>query len=186
MIDYEEYENIPTQDKWMAHATMPATAFFRLWKRKFERLVWMALYNPRGSAGTAQWYSSATTPQEEEDMLASDDEFEPDGDEHEDLEEGGSESDGEDVTNDEDGQIPNEEVDELLEDAYGDEAHQRRMDLQSQENTAEHKPVNPPPSEPTDQCQPRMRSLDRKSKVSSSLPGNDMWDYCTGGWAQIS
>lgn len=39
MIDYEIYENLPTQDQWMAHATMPATAFFPLWKRKFEKLV---------------------------------------------------------------------------------------------------------------------------------------------------
>ena len=48
MIDYEEYEALPKQDKWMAHPTLLATTFFRLWKRKFEKLVWMALYNPRG------------------------------------------------------------------------------------------------------------------------------------------
>jgi hypothetical protein len=46
---------MPEQDKWMAHATMPVTAFFRRWTRKFERLIWMVLY---------------------------DDDFEPDGDEH--------------------------------------------------------------------------------------------------------
>lgn len=186
MVVYEEYENIPTPDKWMAHATMPATAFFRLWKRKFERLVWMALYNPRGSAGTAQWYVSATTRQEEEDMLASDDEFEPDRDEHGDVEEGGSESDGEDDMHDEDGQISNEEVDELMEDAYGQEAHQRQMDLQSKENTAEEKAVDLPLSEPADQHQPNIRSLDRKTKVSLSLPVKDTWQYHTGGGARLS
>ncbi len=47
MVDHEEYVKMPKQDKWMAHATMPVTAFFRFWKRKFEKLVWMALYNPR-------------------------------------------------------------------------------------------------------------------------------------------
>ena len=186
MIEYGKYENIPTQDKWMAHATMPATAFFRLWKRKFERLVWMALYNPRGSAGTAQWYSYATTLQEEEDMLASDDEFEPDQDEHGDVEGGGSESNDNDDINDEDRRIPNEEVDELMEDAYGEEAYQRQMDLQSQENTAEHKPVNLPPLEFPAQRQSHIRSLARKTKVSTSLLGNDAWQYRVGGWAQIS
>lgn len=185
MIDYEEYEDLPTQDKWMAHFTMPATAFFRLWKRKFEKLVWMALYNPRGQAGTAQWYISALTPQEEEDMLASDDEFEPDGDEHGDNK-SGSESESEIGMDDEDEQMPKEEVTQLMEDAYGDEAHQRMMDLQSEENTIEHEPVNPPPSEPADRGQPRITSMDRKSKVSPSLPGNHTWQYRTGGWVHIS
>lgn len=141
----------------------------------------MALYHPKGRSGTAQWYSSATTPQEEEDMLASDDDFEPDGDEQKDVEEGGSESDGEDDPNNGDGQIPHEEVDELMEDAYGEEAHQMKMDLQSQENTAELKPVDLPPSEPARRRHPRIESLERKTKVSPSLSGNDTQQYGIGG-----
>ena len=174
MIDYESYEDLPTQDQWMAHATMPATAFFPLWKRKFEKLVWMAIYNPQGRSGTAQWYSSTSTPQEEEDMLASDDDFEPDGDEEEDIEEVGSESDGEDDPNNGDRQIPHEEVDELMKDAYGEEALQMKKDMQSQENTAKFEPVYLPPSEPAHQRQPRIENFKRKSKVSPLLPGNDI------------
>ena len=166
MIDYEEYENIPLPEKWMAHATMPATAFFRLWKRKFEKLVWMALYDPKGSVGTAQWYVTAGTPQEEEDMLASDDEFEPDADE-----EGGSESDGEEdgnVVRDEEEKIPNEEVDELMEDAYGEEAHQKQKELQTQDDTVGQQPVDLPASELADQRNPILASLNRKTKVGPS------------------
>ena len=175
MVDYEEYERIPTQDRWMAHATMPATAFFRLWKRKFEKLVWMAVYDPRGSAGTAQWYISAATPQEEEDMLASDEEFEAAADEHGEVE---SESEGEDDDmNFEDGQISKEEVDELMEDAYGKEAQQRRMELQSQESTAGQQSVDVPVPELADQSQPLLGSLDRKTKVGPSLPANDVWRH---------
>ena len=29
-IDYEDYDNFPKLDKWMAPANTPATAFFRL------------------------------------------------------------------------------------------------------------------------------------------------------------
>ena len=186
MIDYESYENLPTQDQWMAHATMPATAFFPLWKRKFEKLVWMALYHPNGRSGTAHWYVSAWTPQEEEDMLVSDDDFELEEDEDEDVEEGGSESNGEDDTNNGDGQIPHEEVDELMEDAYGEEAHQMKMDLQSQENAAKLKPVYLPPSEPAHQRQSRYESMERKTKVSPSLSGNDTQQYGIGGRAKVS
>ncbi|KAF6235802.1 hypothetical protein HO173_005997 [Letharia columbiana] len=179
MIDYEEYENIPTQDKWMAHPTMPAAAFFRLWKQNFEKLVWMAFYNPRGSAGTAQWcISSATLQEEEEDRLASDDDFEPDADEQGDDEEGGSEPDGEDDMDDEDGLIPDEELDELMEDAYGEEAPQRRIDLQSEKNTAEYKPVDLPPpelAEPADQRLLHIMIRERKTKEVYEI-------YTRNGW----
>lgn len=173
MVDYEEFEDIPMQDQWMAHATIPAAAFFQLWKRKVEKLVWMAFYDPRGAAGTAQWYVSAATLQEEWDMLVSDDDFEPDEDENEGFGEAGSELDGEDDVIEDDGQISNEEVDQLMEDAYGEEAHQRRMELQSQEDAAETTPVVPPPSEPVVRRQPYMGRLNPKVKVISSLPGED-------------
>ena len=182
MIDYDEYENLPPQDKWMAHATMPASAFFRLWKRKFEKLVWMALYDPKGRAGTAQWYISATTPQEEEDMLASDDDFEPDEDEHGGIEEDGSESDGDNDMSDGDGQISSEEVNDLMEDAYGEEAHKRKMQLQSEESTAAYQLVNMPTSEPADRRQPLLGSLDRKTKVGPSLPVKDASRHHFGEW----
>lgn len=52
---------------------------------------------------------------------------------------------------DEDEQLPKEEVNQLIDDVYGGETHQRLLDLQSQEHTAEHKPATPPSSEPADQ-----------------------------------
>lgn len=67
-------------DKWMAHAAMDAVEFFKLWKRKFERLMWIPFYSPKGRAGTAEWYMIAQTPDEEANILNSDDEFEPDSD----------------------------------------------------------------------------------------------------------
>ena len=166
MLDYDEYVKVPTQDRWMAHATMPATAFFQLWKRKFEKLVWMVIYNPQGLAGTAQWYRTATTPQEEEDMLPSDDEFRPDGDE---WDEDGDEtdSDGKDEDNEEGGRISTEEVDELMEDAYGGEAKQRRPDTQSPENTTEHEEVGMSDSAPASQGQPLIASLHPEVQVCS-------------------
>lgn len=181
MVGDEKYENIPKQDKWMAHATMSVTAFFRLWKRKFEKLIWMALYDLKGPAGTAQWYIAATTQQEEEDMLASDDDFAPDGDEHGDVDESGSGLDGEDDMNNVDVQISNKEVDGLMEDAYGEEAYQRRMNLQPREIASQYTPVNPPIPDPEDQRRARMTSLDRKTKVSPLRLGNDMCQYCIGG-----
>lgn len=175
MLDYDEYVNIPTQDKWMAHATMPATAFFQLWKRKFEKLVWMVIYSPRGQAGTAQWYRTATTPQEEEDMLPSDDEFQPDGDEGYEVEDG-TQSAGEDDENDEGRRISTEEVDELMEDAYGEEAKQRRIDLQSPEQTTVDEV-----GDSTTVCQrrPLIASLHAEIQVSTSclipIGGKTTW-----------
>lgn len=182
MIDYEEYEKLPTQDQWMAHATMPATVLLGLWKRRFEKLVWMALYNPRGAAGTAQWYCSVTSREEEEDMLASDDDYEPKGDGDEDAEEDGTESDGEGGIESEDGRILDEEVDTLMEDAYGEEAHQKRVELQSQESCADDKPTEIPHSEPTDLRPSRLINLERKTKVSSSLHNNQTVSYMIEGY----
>ena len=173
MINYEEYEKLPTQDRWMAHATMPATLLLRLWKRKFERLIWMALYNPRGGAGTAQFFSTVMTRQDEDDMLASDDDYEPEEEENENAEEEGNESDSEDDIMNEDGQIPAEEVDKLMEDAYGEEAHQRKIELQSQESSADEKSTEFSESEPTDQRQFRLINLERKAKVSPLLASSD-------------
>ena len=174
MIDYEDYEKIPTSDRWMAHHTMHVTKFFQLWRRKFEKLIWMAVYDPRGQGGTAQWYSTANTPQEMEDMLQSDDDFDPgDGDELEvgAEEEGSLSSDhGKDEDVDDDGQIEDEEVDDLMEDAYGIEARQKRMELLSQETTtaeqATASSLQPPSEQPEDQPPSRWAKLERKTKVS--------------------
>ncbi|KAM0798074.1 hypothetical protein BDR22DRAFT_964853 [Usnea florida] len=157
MLDYDEYVKVPTQDRWMAHATMPATAFFQLWKRKFEKLVWMVIYSPQGMPGTAQWYHTATTPQEEADMLPSDDEFQPYREWHEVDDE--SESDGENEDNEEDRRISTEEVDELMEDAYGEEAKQRRTETLSPDGTIEYEEADLPDLAFVNQHQPLIASL---------------------------
>ena len=61
-------------------------------------------------------------------------------------------------------------LDELTADAYGEETHQRRMALQSHENTTKYNPANPPPSKPADRRPPHLKSLDRKSKDRPPLP----------------
>ena len=174
MIDYEEYEALPGQIKWMAHATMPVTTFFRVWKRRFERLVWMALYNPRGAAGTAQWYISAVTRQDEEDMLASDDDFEPSECESDESEDGHGHSDGEDDLSDQGELIPNEEVNGLMEDIYGEGAHQIMMDHQTQDQTADNTQLNHPSPGLLDRHQSSMANLDQKTKVGLFLFGPGM------------
>lgn len=163
MVDYDVYEKFPTRDRWMAHATLPAPAFFQLWKRNFERLVWMAVYLPGGMAGTAQWYVTATTPHEEEDMLASDDEFEPAVDKEGESEEE-EESESDDVGSEE-GQIPKEEADELMEDAFGEDAREKRTELLSQKNNTSRLDVSA--SVLGDHVHPLLGRLDRKTKVGS-------------------
>ena len=108
----------------------------------------MALYSLKGWRVTAQWCFTAETQQDEEDVLASDDEFEFDESRHEDVEKRDSESESEDEVNDEHEQISDEEVDGLMKDAYGEEAHQRLMELQSEEDTTEQESVNLPPLKP--------------------------------------
>ena len=177
MIDYDDYEALPTQDKWMAHATMPAVEFFRTWKRKFERLIWMALYNPRGAAGTAQWFITAVTRQDEEDMLASDDDFEPNGDGSEGVGEDEDDFTTEDDLGDDCEPISTEEVDGLMEDAYGEEAQQVMTDLLSEDENVGPSETDIPNTVPLSQRQLSMGNLDRKTKVCTQLPSHDMLLY---------
>lgn len=137
----------------------------------------MALYNPRGPANTAQWY----TYNNEEETPASDDgydseeddDYDPEGGKTEDVDEGGRESDSEDGMNNEDEQILEEEVDGLMDDA-GDESYQRRMELRSQQNiVVQTEPIDLPPSQPTPQHISPWSSYERKRDVSPLLPGDD-------------
>ena len=169
MLDYKEYENLPLQDKWMAHATMSATELFQLWKRRFEKLFWMALYNPGGQGWIAQWY----TFEDEEDLLASDDDYDPEREKIEDVNEGWKESDSEDGMNNEDKQIPEEEIDELIDDASED-SHQRRMELWSQQNIVESEPIDLFHLNPTDQRPIHPAKFERSREVSPLPPVYDM------------
>jgi hypothetical protein len=96
-----------------------------------------------------------------------------------DIDEGGSGSDGEDEMDDVAIQISDEAVDALMEDAYGEEAHQRRMDLQSQENASQYTPVDPPLLDSEDQRPAHWKTLERKTKVSPLPPGKDIFQYRT-------
>ena len=177
MIDYDDYEALPSQDKWMAHATMPAVEFLRTWKRKFERLIWMALHNPRGAAGTAQWFITAVTRQDEEDMLASDDDFEPNRDGSEGVGEDEDDFPTEDDSGDDREPISTEEVDGLMEDAYGEEAQQVMTDLLSEDENVGRLETDIPNSVPLSQRQLSMGNLDRKTKVCTQSPSHGMLQY---------
>ncbi len=137
----------------------------------------MAVYDSQGREGTVQWYGTAETHQDEEDMLASDDEFDPAGDEHRYVEASGSESAGEDDINDEDKRIPKDELDNLMEEAYGKEATQKRIDLQNQESVAEHLLIDPPPSIPANQSLQDINTLGSRTKVGPLLPNYGTWRY---------
>ena len=139
----------------------------------------MPMYNPKGREGTAQWHITVETRQDEEDMLASDDDFRPDTDGHKEVISGESETEDEDDMNKEDGQISDEEINDLMEDAYGEEASQKLVDMQAQEDAANHRPINSPPSEPINKYKPNMDFLNRQTKVSVPFSYSDMFQCIT-------
>ena len=162
----------------MAHATTPATTLFRLWKQNSEKLIWMALYNPRGPADTAQWYTydnEEEMPAPEDDYNSEeDDDYDPAGEKTEDIDEGGRESDNEGGMDIEEEQILEEEVDGLMEDA-GEESYQRRMEMRSQQNiVVEIEPIDLPLLDPAPQRPHHRVNYERKRDVSLLLPINNV------------
>ena len=132
----------------------------------------MPVYNPRGRAGTAQWYITASTPEDEEDILASDDEYEPtddDGDDEEEQQEeerdGRASVDRDDATSEGSSPLSTEEVDELMEDAFGEESSLQKMTLESQVNIANEAPVSPTQVMLRGPSHLDMNSFDRKTRV---------------------
>ncbi|KAL8831395.1 MAG: hypothetical protein Q9170_005309 [Blastenia crenularia] len=191
MVDYDEYERIPLQDRWMAHATMDATAFFKLWKRKFERLLWMPLYNSRGQAGTAQWYSTAQTKQDEEDLLESDDDFEPDSDEDGESDDGSSLSDDDDDVAEDRGYVSDEEVSGLAEDANIEEARPQTDEPQTLNTSNDEEAVNSSEPKAANRLRMDLSNLDRKTKdvyeiyTSEGWPSNFDRESCRTKLAQF-
>lgn len=190
MLGYAEYEALPPADKWMAHATLPAPTFFDRWRRKLERLVWMPVWDSRfgevGGGGRVEWYATATTRVEEEEMLASDIEFELDegngsgsGDCGDESGDGGEGKEGVNKEKDEgwenEGKISDEEVEELLVDAFGKEdAEQKRLEWEVQKQQDDDGEVTAasslnPQQESTnrDLLDPNLSSLPRKTRVRS-------------------
>ncbi|KAL8821127.1 MAG: hypothetical protein Q9223_000782 [Gallowayella weberi] len=166
MVDCREYEEIPLPDRWMAYATMDATVFFKLCKRRFERLLWMPIYNPRGQAGTVKWYIAAKTREDEEDILDSDDDFEPDSDQDDESgDESSSSGDKNDFAEDS-GHISDAEVCRLVEDATGVEKVRAQMDqLQPYDGNTDDDSINIPRLEVANLPRVNLGNLDRKTKV---------------------
>ncbi|KAL8634853.1 MAG: hypothetical protein Q9228_007593 [Teloschistes exilis] len=134
-VPYAQYTSLPAQDRWMAHPTMPAIPFVNLWIRRYEKLIWMPVpidnitAGNRSGRGKVEWYFTAETREEEEDVLDEDEEFQDD-----DGEDGEEEEEGEDDGEEEGEGIEREEVDDLWAEAYGeDEGRQRRDEVGSQE-----------------------------------------------------
>ena len=106
----------------MAHATMNVTKFFERYKRAFLKMAWMVAYDPKGTQGTAQWYITAETRQDEIDVLSSGEKYE--------QKEGSSmasysgSSDG-DNADEVERSLSGGELENLMRDAYEEEAPQK-------------------------------------------------------------
>ncbi|KAI0109050.1 hypothetical protein GGR51DRAFT_514145 [Nemania sp. FL0031] len=142
MIDYAEYEQMDRADRWMCYPTMSAVDFFKLWQARWEKLVWIPVYNPRGGPATATWwYRADPGSHEEEYILASDDEYEP-TDQEDDTSENGSpstegEGNGDDASDDDSESVSqialsDGEVSDILDGAFGEEAQQKRIQFISE------------------------------------------------------
>lgn len=171
MIDWEEYEEFPLENRWMAHPTWLVDGYFKLWKRRLERLIWMPV--PQSQGTTAEWYITIANRDEEEDMLASDDEFLLDREDIEYSDESGDDGEEEehietkDSSNTAASDIPDEEVEKLMQDAYGQVAKQKRTELLSEEYHSEGSNRNTSSSDrEVDTRSDRLRSLDKKTKAS--------------------
>ena len=171
MADYEVYESLPPADKWMAHATMNVTNFLEHYNRKFLHMIWMVVYDPRGAQGTAQWYITAETRQDEIDLLSSDEEYEQEQDVSMDTDR--SEADSEDGgnTEEDDPSLSGGELDDLMGDAYGEDAAQQAEAFQKAANEdvgedSNDKPTLIPPLDHTTKHSLRLSNLNPKPRVS--------------------
>lgn len=102
MIPCAEYEDLPRQDKWMAYPTMPATAFFDLWRRRWAKLVWLPVPTSKGPFSALWWHRALPQSDAEASILESDDEYEYDEDDSDSDSGGGDdEADHFDLSDDE-------------------------------------------------------------------------------------
>ena len=119
VVDYDVYESLPVADRWMAHATINVTRFFERYKRAFLKMVWMVVHDSNGAQGTAQWYITAETRQDEIDVLSSDEEYEQEEGLSIESDSGSSEGDNaEDVES----SLSEDELDDLMRDAFEEDA----------------------------------------------------------------
>ncbi|KAI1458829.1 hypothetical protein F4805DRAFT_456539 [Annulohypoxylon moriforme] len=69
VVSNEEFEALPEEENWKAHRTTPAVELLNTWRRKYEKLVWTLVPNPRGRPQTGRFYSRADSRHEEEQLL---------------------------------------------------------------------------------------------------------------------
>ena len=110
MIPYAEYEHLPKQDKWMAYPTMPAAAFFDLWRRRWAKLVWLPVPTSKGPFSALWWHRALPQSDAEASILESADEYEYD----ENDSDSGS---GDDDDETDDFNLSDDEVNALVDDA---------------------------------------------------------------------
>ncbi|KAI0467971.1 hypothetical protein F4859DRAFT_221230 [Xylaria cf. heliscus] len=144
MVDYANYERTDKADRWMCYPTMPAVDFFKLWQARWEKLVWIPVYNPRDGPATASWwYRAIPGSDEEEYILDSDAEYEPTDDEDDSSgsidSSAGSEDEGDASDNDDENDesasktaLSDREVDDVLDDAFGEEGQRMRIQFASE------------------------------------------------------
>ncbi|KAI4182940.1 MAG: hypothetical protein L6R41_005696 [Letrouitia leprolyta] len=141
---------------------MDAVEFFKLWKRKFERLMWIPFYSPKGRAGTAEWYMIAQTPDEEANILNSDDD---------------SSEDDEEYSIEDDGEVSDDEVNGLVDDADIEEARLSawKNEPQSLDPTTNDQAVGFSQHEQVKLPYINLSSLDRKTREVYRIWTNAGW-----------
>ncbi|ETS85225.1 hypothetical protein PFICI_03250 [Pestalotiopsis fici W106-1] len=110
MIPYAEYEDLPKQDKWMAYPTMPAAAFFDLWRRRWAKLVWLPVPSSKSPFSALWWHRALPQSDAEASILESDDEYEYDEDDS-DSDSGGGDDEADNFN------LSDDEVNTLIDDA---------------------------------------------------------------------
>ncbi|KAI1456395.1 hypothetical protein F4805DRAFT_432705 [Annulohypoxylon moriforme] len=167
MIPYEEYEKLEKEDKWMGHPTFPAKDFFQLWQARWEKLVWLPISNPRRGKATVSWWWRATPGSDDEEaILDSDDDFEPDSDD---------ESDEETSLNSEgDAALSDREADDIFKEAFGDEAQSKRIELVSEPSWGSAAPI-PPQTPSPDPRQDRYKRREDQAKELYEIYKRNGW-----------
>ncbi|KAI1383414.1 uncharacterized protein F4822DRAFT_440513 [Hypoxylon trugodes] len=70
MIGYEKYEQLPVANKWMAFRTYPTPDLFRLWRAKWEKLLWLPIPSSSGGRRTTMCTGNEVESEDGEDEVA--------------------------------------------------------------------------------------------------------------------
>jgi hypothetical protein len=115
-LDIEEYEALPLEDRWMAHSTLPATDFFRIWANKYKKLEWMPFLKEGENSGSAMWFINT---KQDEDIFDnayledSDESYEPSSEESDDEDYDSEDYDSEDDPYEYDSEYESDGVDDI-------------------------------------------------------------------------